>query len=108
LIDDPYIIVLPGVNNELPLIKRFASQSNGIYLKISNDIALQTCKEYNVLLLIDVKKKQMLLGESRKNDRKQSRFKTQSRMVVESIDDVSGPKMVNLKLRVWGCLKYTI
>ena len=108
MIDDPYTIVLPGVNSEIPFIKRFSSQSNGIYLKTSNDISLQAFKEYNVLVLVDVKKKQMLLGESRKNDRKQSRFKAQSRMVIEPIDDFSGPKMINLKLRVWGCLKYTI
>ena len=63
------------------MITKFASLSTGIYIKLSNDIPKQSYKEYNLLLLADVKKKQMFLGESRKNDRRQSRFKTQSRIV---------------------------
>ena len=81
LIDDPYAIVLSASNTSLPMITKFASLSTGIYIKLSNDIPKQSYKEYNLLLLADVKKKQMFLGESRKNDRRQSRFKTQSRIV---------------------------
>jgi hypothetical protein len=65
----------------MPQIKRFTSSSNGIYLQISNDLPNQSFKEFNVLVLNDVKKKQMILGESRKNERSRSRIKAQSRYV---------------------------
>jgi hypothetical protein len=59
-------------------------------------------------MLADVKKKQMLLGESRRNDKRNSRMKSQSRLAPESADEIVGPKMINLTLRVWGCLKFSI
>ena len=67
LIDDPYVIIQPSLNSSLPVIKRFTSAANGLYLQVSNDIPNQSYREYNILILNDAKKKQQILGESRRN-----------------------------------------
>ncbi len=51
----------------LPIINLFTSKASGIYIKTSNDIEMQGYKEYHILVLNDVAKKQAILQESRKN-----------------------------------------
>ena len=51
----------------LPIIDRFTSKGSGIYIKTNNDIEMQGYKEYHILVLNDVAKKQAILQESRKN-----------------------------------------
>ena len=56
LIDDPYVIIQSSLNTSLPVIKRFTSAANGLYLQVSNDIPNQSYKEYNILILNDTKR----------------------------------------------------
>lgn len=45
----------------LPIIDRFTSKGSGIYIQTSNDIKMQDYKEYHILVLNDVAKKQTIL-----------------------------------------------
>lgn len=72
---------------------------------MSNDIPNQSYKEYNILILNDTKKKQQILGESRRNERSKIRIKGQSKVTPEFGEDSSGPKLIRFSLRVWGCMK---
>lgn len=58
---------MPSNYMSLPIIDRFTSKGSGIYIKTSNDIEMQGYKEYHILVLNDVAKKQAILQESRKN-----------------------------------------
>ncbi len=58
---------MPSNYISLSIIDRFTSKGSGIYIKTNNDIEMQGYKEYHVLVLNDVAKKQAILQESRKN-----------------------------------------
>lgn len=98
---------MPSNYSNLPIIDRFTSKGSGIYIQTSNDIKMQDFREYHVLVLNDVVKKQALLQESRKNEKGKSRTKIQSRLVQE-YEEVGSPKLITMTLRIWGCLKLAV
>jgi hypothetical protein len=90
-----------------PVIDRFTSKGCGLYIQTSNDIQMQDFREYHVLVLNDVAKKQAILQESRKNDKAKSRTKIQSKLLHE-LEENGSPKLIMMTLRVWGCLKLAV
>jgi hypothetical protein len=68
---------------------------------------MQEFREYHVLVLNDVAKKQAIMQESRKNDRGKSRTKIQSKLMQER-EDSGSPKLIMITLRVLGYLKLSV